>query len=69
MNLNQLVNMVVNIVMRRLLNIGINKGINAVSRKPGAKTPMTPNEAKQAQTTREAIKRARQAARITRRLR
>ena len=69
MNLNQLINMVVNIVTRRLVNFGINKGIDAVSRKPGAKTPMTPDEAKQAQTTREAVKLARQAARITRRLR
>ena len=69
MNLNQLINMVVNIVTRRLVNFGINKGIDAVSRKPDGKTPMTPDEAKQAQTTREAVKRARQAARITRRLR
>ncbi|MEZ5884849.1 MAG: hypothetical protein R3D53_13725 [Paracoccaceae bacterium] len=69
MNLNQLINMAVNIVTRRLMNIGINKGIDAISRRGNGKAPMTPEEARQAKTARAAAKRARQAARITRRMR
>lgn len=69
MNLNKLINMAVNIVTRRLMNIGINKGIDAISRRGNGKTPMTPEEARQARTARAAAKRARQAARITRRMR
>jgi hypothetical protein len=69
MNLNQLINMAVNIVTRRLMNIGINKGIDAISRRGNSKAPMTPEEARQARTARAAAKRARQAARITRRMR
>ncbi|MEZ5779453.1 MAG: hypothetical protein R3E44_13920 [Paracoccaceae bacterium] len=69
MNLNRLINMVVNVVMRRLINTGINKGIGWWSRrgqKPAA--PVTSTEALHRHEARETAKRARQAAKVTRRL-
>lgn len=64
MNLNRIVNMVINTVVRRLVNLGINKGVDYASRKGGAKTA-DPGQSKDA---RALAKRARQAAKITRRL-
>jgi hypothetical protein len=68
MNLNQIVNMVVRMVTRRLINTGINKGIDLAARKGKPKGKMTSADHQQANSARETVKRARQAARITRRL-
>lgn len=73
MNLNQILNMVVKTFTRRLVNWGVNKGMDLAARRgtggaaPGAKA--TPVQQRQANAAREAAKRARQAAKITRRLR
>ncbi|WP_347313342.1 hypothetical protein [Defluviimonas sp. SAOS-178_SWC] len=64
MNLNRLLNIVINTVVRRLVNFGINKGVGYASRKGGAKTA----DHGQARDARALAKRARKAARITRRL-
>ena len=69
MSLEKLIQMVVNLVLKRLVNLGVTKGIDLVAGKgkPGAK--MIPEERDQAKGLRETVKRARQAAQITRRLR
>ena len=54
-------------IMNRLTNRGINKGIDYVARR-GSGGKATPANQKQARMARDAVKRARQAARITRRL-
>ena len=73
MNLHQIVNMVVRMLMRRGINWGITKGIGLTARrgKPAQDTrpeEMTPEDRKQAQVARDTAKRARKAARITRRM-
>ncbi len=67
MNMNQLINMAMRMLTRRAMNWGMNKGMNTLSRngRGGAEGRRGHGQDK---TTREAIKRARQAARITRRL-
>ncbi len=68
MTLDRLINMVVNVVMRRLINLGINKGIGMFSKRGKPSGPVVSTEAKHRQEARETAKRARQAAKITRRL-
>lgn len=68
MNIERLITMAVNIVTRRLINFGINKGVDAVARKGKPKGRMTAEDRKQVQDARALAKRARQAAKITRRL-
>lgn len=79
-NLNTVINMFIRLVMRRTMNAGINKGIEMAGRRgksptngtAGAKTAgakLSPEERAQARTSRDAAKRARQAAAITRRMR
>lgn len=69
MDLGKIVQMILNMVLRRAVNFGINKGIDAVAGKGKPAAQMTPEERKAAATSRAAVKRARQAAKITRRLR
>lgn len=68
MDVQRLINMIVNTVTRRLINLGINKGMDFASRKGKRKDQMTVVDRKQAKDAREIAKRARQAAKITRRL-
>lgn len=71
MNLNRIFNMLARMVTRRAVNWGMNKGIGHVSKRMGgttAKGKPTAAANKQARNMREATKRARQAARITRRM-
>lgn len=69
MDLGKIVQMILNMVLRRAVNFGITKGIDAVAGKGKPAAQMTEAERKAAATSRAAVKRARQAARITRRLR
>ena len=62
--MNQLINMLTRMVMNRLMNWGMRR-MNAP--KPGVKK--TPQQQSRDKMTREAVKRARQAARITNRMR
>lgn len=68
MNLNRFMNMVVNIVTRRLINAGINKGIEIFSRKPTPEPPPVSGAEKLRLEMRASAKRARQAAKLTRRI-
>ena len=68
MNLNQIINMVTRIFIRKGVNWGINKGTQVLARrgKPAASAaPVDPTHANHA---RDAAKRARKAAAITRRI-
>jgi hypothetical protein len=62
--MDRIINMIINQVIRRFVNIGVNKGINYAARK-GKSEPLTPT---QTNAARETAKRARQAAKITRRI-
>lgn len=68
MNLNQIINMVTRIFLRKGVNWGINKGTQMVSRR--GKTTVAPTQADAHHSTqaREAAKRARKAAAVTRRI-
>ena len=68
MNVNQIINMVMRIFLRKGVNWGINKGTQMVSKrgKPGAAAPQA--NAHQSAQARDAAKRARKAAAVTRRI-
>lgn len=60
------------ILTNRLMNWGVNKGIDAATRRTGGTTAAgkpSAQSVRQAKAARQAVKRARQAARITRRMR
>ena len=59
---------IIRMLMRRLVNRGISAGINHVSRKGKAPEDMTPAERRKAREMRQNAKRARQAARMMRRM-
>jgi len=66
MNMNQFFNMLTRMVTRRLMNWGINKSLRQMNSGTGGKR--SPQQKSLNKTARETAKRARQAARITRRL-
>ncbi len=68
MNLNQIVNMVMRIFVRKGVNWGINKGTDVVARRGKSPAQMTHADHVQAGQARDMVKRARKAARITRRI-
>ena len=65
MSLNQIIRMLTRMVSRRALNWGVNKGIGPIAKSGGKPANVS---AKQAKDMRAAVKRARQAARLTRRI-
>ncbi len=65
MNLSKILSTLTRLVMRRAVTRGISKGIDRIA-KSGTKP--APVSAKQAKDMRAAVKRARQAARLTRRI-
>lgn len=71
MNLNGLINMVVGKLLNRALNMGMRK-MGSIGSKPAAGQQEggkpSPQQRQQDKMARETVKRARQAARITRRL-
>ena len=68
MGVEQIVNMVMRIFARRMVNMGVNKGIEVAARRGKPEAEMTPEERAQARQAQVAAKRARQAMRIGRRL-
>lgn len=64
MNMNQIMNMLTRMGLNRLLNWGLRR---MQAPKPGV--ALTPQQRSRDKAVREAVKRARQAARITRRMR
>ncbi|MBW6507169.1 MAG: hypothetical protein K0B00_10525 [Rhodobacteraceae bacterium] len=68
MGVDQIVNMVMRIFARRMINIGVKKGIDVAARRGKPEAAMTPEDREQARAAQVAAKRARQAVRIGRRL-
>lgn len=68
MTFERVINMVVNVVLRRVINAGISKGMGLWSRRGKASGPVVPPEARHHDAARANVRRARQAAKITRRL-
>lgn len=67
--MDRMIQMILNKLLGRLVNTAINKGVDYAAR--GGKSPeqMTPEERQQARAGKEMAKRARQAAKLTRRIR
>ena len=63
--MNQIINMVFRMVTRRLINIGINKGIDVAAKRGQGGEDMTPE---QRQAVGKQTKRAKQALRVSRRI-
>jgi hypothetical protein len=68
MDLNQIINMITRMFVRKAVNKGINKGIDFAARRGKSPAAMSAADHKQANSARDIAKRARKAARITRRL-
>ena len=76
MNIERIITMIIRQVSRRFITRGIDAGIDMASRGKrarqggsGASEQLTPEEHKHAAAAKDAAKRARQAARLTRRMR
>lgn len=69
MDLGKLLQMLGNMVLRALMRAGLRWGTDRLAGRGKPADQMSPAERQAAKQTRKAIKRARQAARITRRLR
>lgn len=65
MDLNRIIQMIINQLLRRAVNGGVNVAMKQVSR---LSTPATPEDQEQAQAAAQATKRARQAAKVMRKL-
>ena len=65
MDLNRIIQMIINQLLRRAVNGGVDAAIKHVSRKTG---PATPADQQQAQTAAQLNQRARQAAKLVRKL-
>jgi len=62
-------NRIVNMIIRRLMNIGVNKGIDMVANRGRSKgRPETPEDREMAQKGRKTAKNMRQASRVIRRI-
>ncbi|SFP54412.1 hypothetical protein [Tranquillimonas alkanivorans] len=68
MNVNGLVIMLVRTVMRKLVGKGVDYGIDRMSGGRKTRSEMTKAERQQAQRAKQTVKRARNAARLVRRL-
>jgi hypothetical protein len=68
MNLDRIISMIFNQIMRRVMNAGINKGISHFAGKSKPAADMTAADHAQGANGNEMAKRARQAAKLTRRL-
>jgi DNA invertase Pin-like site-specific DNA recombinase len=68
MDLNGLIGRMVNMFLRKAVNKGINAGVDLAARRGKSPSEMTPADHEQARKGRELAKRARQAAKLTRRM-
>ena len=68
MDPNRMINMVINTVMRRLINLGVSKGFDMASGKGPTAEPLTPEQKTQAKAGQEMSKKARQGAKLARRI-
>ncbi len=68
MNFNSIIQMITNLLIRKVVNKGVDMGIDYASRRGKPAADMTPEDHAQAQSAKAMAKRAKQAARLTRRL-
>ena len=73
MNYNQLINMFMRLFMRKIMNRGIDAGIDLVSKRGrgragGEETDLTPEERKRAGHAKQTARKARQGAKLVRRI-
>ncbi len=66
--MNQLVNMFTRLFMRKIMNRSIDAGINYTTRRRGGEEDMKQKDHQQALAAKETAKKARKAAKLTRRL-
>ena len=66
--MNRILNQIINQLVRRMVNFAINAGFDLWAGKGKKPQDMTPEEHEQAQKSRDLAKRAKDAARITRKL-
>lgn len=67
--MDRVIQMVLNKLLGRLVNTAVNKGVDYAARRGKSPDQMTPEELEQARAGKEMAKRARQAAKLTRRVR
>jgi hypothetical protein len=68
MDLNRILQMIINTVLRRAVNGAVNGGINYFSGRGKSAADMTPEEKAQAAKGQDIAKRAKQVAKLTRRI-
>ncbi len=68
MNLSKLIQMVINIVMRKAINKGVAVGVGYASRRGKSQGAMTPDDLAQAHDAKQMAERAKQAAKLARKL-
>ena len=70
MNMNQIINMAMRIIMRRILGRGIDAGIKMATRRGGSERDqvLAPEERERARMDKTTARKARQAAKLTRRM-
>lgn len=67
--MDRIIQMILNKLLGRLVNTAVNKGVDYAARRGKSPDQMTPEEHEQARAGKEMAKRARQAAKLTRRIR
>ncbi|OYU37664.1 MAG: hypothetical protein CFE33_19800 [Pseudorhodobacter sp. PARRP1] len=67
--MDRIIQMILNKLLGRLVNTAVNKGVDYAARRGKSPDQMTPAELQQAQAGKDMAKRARQAAKLTRRIR
>ena len=68
MDMNRLINMIINAFVRKFVNKAVNSGINYASRGGKPKAELTDAERQQAQTGKDMAKRAKDRAKVARRI-
>ena len=68
MNANQIINMITRMFVRKVVNTGLNAGIDRVSGGGKPRDGMSDAERSQARKGKQAVRTARKAARVTRRI-
>lgn len=68
MDLSRLIQMIINTLMRRMVNKGVDMGINYAAKRGKPDADMTPEDHEQARAAKEMAKRARQAANLARKI-
>jgi hypothetical protein len=66
--MDRIINMILNKLLGRLVNTAVNKGVDYAARRGKSPDQMTPEELQQARAGKDLAKRAKQAARMGRRL-